>query len=114
MKQRAVLARALLRKPALMLMDEPFGALDDQIREDMDFVLLRFLETWHCTVVFVTHNLREAALLGDKLAVLAPRPTKLVRIIEGLPRNERMKGADLTALLQIERECRKELGRQIG
>ena len=111
MKQRAVLARALLRRPALMLMDEPFGSLDDQIREDMDFGFLRFLEKWRCTVLFVTHNLREAALLADELVLLAPRPTRVVGVVPGLPRQERIAGADLRALLAIEQQCRDKLGR---
>lgn len=114
MQQRAVLARALLRRPSLMLMDEPFGSLDDQTREEMDFELLKFLAVWKPTVVFVTHNVREAALLGDRLVILQEQPTQVEDILQGLPRQERKENPDWSSLLNVERMCRKRLGARVG
>lgn len=108
MKQRAVLARALLRRPSLILMDEPFGSLDDQTRENMDFVFLDFLKQWPCTVIFVTHNIREAAILGDRLVILQQRPTNVVKIVKGVDRSRR-RSTNLAELIDIERTCKEAL-----
>src|SRR5499433_673428 len=77
MQQRAGLARALAIKPSLLLMDEPFGALDAQTREMMQEELLRILETEKKTMIFVTHSIDEAILLGDRIVLMSRRPGRI-------------------------------------
>lgn len=74
MKQRVALARALVLHPRVLLMDEPFGALDTQTREEILSVVQDLWLRSGTTVLFVTHNVREAACLGDRIVVLSPRP----------------------------------------
>ena len=78
MQQRVAIARGLLNDPALLLMDEPFGALDALTREQMNFELLKIWQTTPKTIVLITHNIEEAVLLGHRVLVLAPRPGRLV------------------------------------
>lgn len=82
MRQRASIARALCYGPEVLLMDEPFGALDDFTRREMGDELLRIYAERQCTVLFVTHSLPEAVLLSDYVVVLKPRPGRLEKIIE--------------------------------
>jgi len=77
MQQRAGLARALAINPDILLMDEPFGAVDAQTREILQEELLRIWEEERKTMVFVTHSIDEAVLLGDRIIVLSPRPGKI-------------------------------------
>lgn len=77
MKQRVALARALALQPALLLMDEPFSALDTQTREGLQDELLRIWHEQQTTVLFVTHNVEEAVYLGQRILVLTPRPARL-------------------------------------
>lgn len=77
MKQRVALARALAADPAVLLMDEPFAALDAQTREILHAELQELWAATHKTVVFITHNVREAVCLGDRVAVLTFRPGRL-------------------------------------
>jgi len=77
MKQRVALARVLAFDPKVLLMDEPFGALDAQTREAMQEELMRLWETTHKTIVFVTHDIEEAVYLGDRVVVLTARPGRI-------------------------------------
>jgi len=87
MKQRVGLARALAIQPRILLMDEPFGALDAQTRELMQAELLRLWEADRKTVAFVTHSIDEAILLSDLVVVMAARPGHIKTVVEiGLPR----------------------------
>ncbi len=87
MQQRAALCRALITDPALLLMDEPFAALDALTRDEMGQELSRLWEERKKTVVFVTHSIPEAVLLGDRVVVMSPRPGRIVRDIPiDLPR----------------------------
>jgi len=81
MQQRAGLARALAINPSLMLMDEPFGALDSQTREMMQEELLRILESEKKAMIFVTHSIDEAILLGDRIVMMSRRPGRVREII---------------------------------
>ena len=82
MQQRGGIARALTRDPLLLLMDEPFGALDAQTREILQEELLNILETTKNTVVCVTHSIAEAVLLSNKVVVFTPHPGRVKAIIE--------------------------------
>jgi NitT/TauT family transport system ATP-binding protein len=77
MRQRVAIARVLVYKPDILLMDEPFGALDAQTRMQMQELLLQVWETHRTTVLFVTHDLDEAILLSDRVLVMTPRPGRL-------------------------------------
>ncbi len=87
MQQRVALCRALITDPSLLLMDEPFAALDALTRDEMARELARLWEQRRKTVVFVTHSIAEAVLLGDRVIVMSPRPGRIERDIRiDLPR----------------------------
>jgi NitT/TauT family transport system ATP-binding protein len=79
MAQRVSLCRALITNPELLLMDEPFSALDALTRDDMGLELQRIWEQYRKTVIFVTHSIREAVFLSDRVIVLSPRPAVVAR-----------------------------------
>ena len=87
MQQRASIVRALGQNPEVLLMDEPFGALDAFTRDEMNLLLLRLWHESGKTIVFVTHNISEAIFLADRVVVLTPRPGRLAHIYDiDLPR----------------------------
>src|SRR3954453_8302206 len=82
MMQRVALARALANDPEILLMDEPFGALDSQTRSLMQELLLKIWEHSHKTVLFITHDIDEAILLGDRVHVMTARPGRIKEMVE--------------------------------
>lgn len=94
MQQRVALARALLLDPALLLMDEPFAALDEINRDRMGFELMRIWQRYQKTVVFITHSLAEAVFLSDQVILMSARPGRIHRIHQidlPRPRTEEMR-----------------------
>ena len=110
MRQRVALARALAHAPSVVLLDEPFSALDALTRERFDVELLGLWEQTATTVVVVTHSIPEAVLLADRVVVLSPRPGRVARIVRSpLTRPRRLEDLDSPALAAAAAEVRAAL-----
>jgi NitT/TauT family transport system ATP-binding protein len=110
MQQRVGLARALAIEPGILLMDEPFGSVDDQTRMLLQDELLKIWEQSQKTVIFVTHDIEEALFLGDRIVVMCARPSKISRVIEvpfGRPRSDEIRGSP--EMGQLKQEIWEEL-----
>lgn len=110
MQQRAAIARALSFDPSVLLMDEPFGALDLITRDKMCTELLRIWEERRKTVVFVTHSIHEAILLSDRVAVLSTRPSRIAQVVEiDLPRPRNAEVRESPEFAEYEKSLRNLL-----
>jgi NitT/TauT family transport system ATP-binding protein len=102
MKQRVALARALVMDPSILLLDEPFAALDPETRDVLLSELQEVFETTHKTIVFITHNVREAVCLGDRVVLLSARPGRIKRDYHiELPRPRRIDDRDVIDLADV-------------
>ena len=111
MKQRVALCRALVPQPSLLLMDEPFGALDELTRMEMQDLLLDIRRLSGATVVFVTHSISEAVYLADEVLVFSRRPGRVIdRIRTGLGYPRRPEGRYTAAFTALERRASAGLG----
>ena len=110
MQQRASIARALSFDPALLLMDEPFGALDEIVRDHLNEQLLRLWNQTGKTVMFVTHSIPEAVFLSSKIVVMSPRPGRIIDIIDcDFPRDRSLEIRETPEFLKIAQRVRTGL-----
>ena len=110
MQQRASIARALCFDPELLLMDEPFGALDEIVRDHLNEQLLKLWDKTRKTVVFVTHSIPEAVFLSTRIVVMSPRPGKIIDVIEtNFPRDRSLDVRESPAFLEVAHRVREGL-----
>lgn len=110
MQQRVAIARALSFEPSLLLMDEPFGALDEFTRERMNMELLRIWERTKITVIFVTHSIPEAVFLSSRVVIMTPRPGRITKIIDvDLPYPRAFETRELPRYFELINEVREDL-----
>jgi NitT/TauT family transport system ATP-binding protein len=110
MQQRVAIARALSIEPALLLMDEPFGALDEMTRERMNSEVLRIWERTGTTVVFVTHSIPEAVFLSSRVVVMSPRPGRITKVIDvDMPRPRNLETRESRRYFELVTEVREAL-----
>jgi NitT/TauT family transport system ATP-binding protein len=106
MQQRVEIARVLINRPRILLMDEPFGALDAQTRRMMQTLLLEIWSKIGTTVIFVTHDIEEALFLGDRIVMLSQRPARIVAdITMPLPRPRNDDSTTDPTFIEIKRRC---------
>jgi NitT/TauT family transport system ATP-binding protein len=112
MRQRVAIARALLGGPRLLLMDEPFGALDEMTRDRLNEELRRIWAETGTTILFVTHSVYEAAYLGEEVLVLSPNPGRVVKQVKiDLPRDRSLAVRDTPHFVALAAELRAMLGK---
>jgi NitT/TauT family transport system ATP-binding protein len=110
MRHRAAFARVLINHPRLLLMDEPFGALDAITRSSLQRFLLELWQARHTTIVFVTHDVEEATLLGDRVAVLTGSPGRTRAVLDvGLPRPRTYDDTETLEFVTAKKRIRQEL-----
>jgi NitT/TauT family transport system ATP-binding protein len=110
MQQRASIARALSFDPAMLLMDEPFGALDEIVRDHLNEQLLELWDRTFKTVVFVTHSIQEAVFLSTKVVVMSPRPGRIIDVVAcDLPRQRTLDIRETPQFLKIAHRVRQGL-----
>src|SRR6188508_917160 len=110
MQQRVAIARALAVDPAILLMDEPFGALDEMTRERMNLELLKIWDRTDTTVMFVTHSIAEAVFLSTRVVVMSPRPGRISAVIDiDLPRERTVDTREMDAYFRLVTEVREAL-----
>jgi NitT/TauT family transport system ATP-binding protein len=115
MQQRVAIARALALDPALLLMDEPFGALDEMTRERMNLELLRIWERTGTTIVFVTHSIPEAVFLSTRVVVMSPRPGRITGVVDiDLPAVRSAETRETERYFELITEVRELLRRDEG